>query len=97
VRHVVVMGSRIAGTVSINGECITPGDAVLADDDGVLVVPRSEVSRAVSAALARTERETAARVAFRRGELGLDRYGLRAVLSRLGVEYLDHGAYLDAQ
>jgi 4-hydroxy-4-methyl-2-oxoglutarate aldolase len=83
--------------VSINGQLIAPGDAVLADDDGVLVVPQSEMSRAMSAALVRAERETAARDAFRLGQLGLDRYGLRAVLSQLGVEYLDYGAYLDAQ
>jgi 4-hydroxy-4-methyl-2-oxoglutarate aldolase len=76
--------------VSISGQLIAPGDAVLADDDGVLVVGRSDVGRAMSAAGARTERESTARAAFRQGELGLDRYGLRAVLSQLGVEYLDH-------
>jgi 4-hydroxy-4-methyl-2-oxoglutarate aldolase len=83
--------------VSINGQRIAPGDAILADDDGVLVVPRSGVAQATSAARARTEKETAARAAFRGGELGLDRYGLRAVLAQQGVEYLDYQAYLDAQ
>jgi 4-hydroxy-4-methyl-2-oxoglutarate aldolase len=79
--------------VSINGQRIQPGDAVVADDDGVVVVPRSGVRNALAAARERTERENATRAAFRRGELGLDRYGLRAELSRLGVEYLDHGSY----
>jgi 4-hydroxy-4-methyl-2-oxoglutarate aldolase len=76
--------------VSINGQHIAPGDAVLADDDGVVIVARSDVGRAITAARARAEREEAARAAFRRGELGLDRYGLRAVLSQLGVEYQDY-------
>jgi 4-hydroxy-4-methyl-2-oxoglutarate aldolase len=83
--------------VSINGQRIAPGDAVLADDDGALVVPRSDVGWALPAARARVEKESAARAAFRDGELGLDRYGLRAVLSQLGVEYLDYRANLESQ
>ena len=70
-----------------------PGDAILADDDGVVVVPRPAVSAAVAAARARTDKERASRAAFRRGELGLDRYGLRAVLAGLGVEYVDYHSY----
>jgi 4-hydroxy-4-methyl-2-oxoglutarate aldolase len=83
--------------VSINGQRIAPGDAVLADDDGVMVVGRREIGRALAAAQARADKETATRAAFRDGELGLDHYGLRAVLSQLGVEYLDHEAYLETQ
>ena len=79
--------------VSINGQRIAPGDAIVADDDGVLVVPRTGVSTAVAAARERTQKENATRAAFRRGELGLDRYGLRAELSRLGVEYVDYDSY----
>jgi 4-hydroxy-4-methyl-2-oxoglutarate aldolase len=75
--------------IGINGQIIAPGDAVVADDDGAVVVARSDVGRAISAAAARAAREDAARAAFRQGELGLDRYGLRAVLTELGVEYLD--------
>jgi 4-hydroxy-4-methyl-2-oxoglutarate aldolase len=81
--------------VGIGGQRISPGDAVLADDDGVLVVPRADVSQALSAATARAEKEEAARAAFRRGELGLDRYGLRDTLADLGVEYLDYRSYQD--
>ena len=73
-----------------------PGDAILADDDGVVVVPRAAVARTLSAARARAEKESESREAFSRGELGLDRYGLRAVLSGLGVEYVDYQAYLEA-
>ena len=79
--------------VSIGGQQIVPGDAILADDDGVVVVPRPAVSAAVAAARARTDKERASRAAFRRGELGLDRYGLRAVLAGLGVEYVDYHSY----
>jgi len=79
--------------VSINGQRIAPGDGVVADDDGVVVVARAQVGQAASAARARAEKEIAARAAFRDGELSVDRYDLRAVLSQLGVEYLDYQAY----
>ena len=81
--------------VSINGQLIAPGDVVLADDDGAVVVPRARVGAALSAAVARTEKEEATRAAFRAGQLGLDRYGLRAVLAQLGVEYVRYEDYLD--
>jgi len=82
--------------ISINGQRIAPGDAVIADDDGVVVVARAQVGSAVTAARARVEKENAARAAFQRGELGLDRYGLRTVLSERGVEYLDYAAYQES-
>jgi 4-hydroxy-4-methyl-2-oxoglutarate aldolase len=83
--------------ISINGQLICPGDAILADDDGVLAVDRSWIGHALAAAQIRAEKESAARAAFRGGELGLDRYGLRTVLSNLGVEYLTYDAYLESQ
>jgi 4-hydroxy-4-methyl-2-oxoglutarate aldolase len=79
--------------VSIGGQRIAPGDAIVADDDGVVVVPRAAVARTLSAARSRAEKESESREAFSRGELGLDRYGLRAVLSGLGVEYVDYDSY----
>ena len=82
--------------VSIAGQQARPGDAVLADDDGVVVVPRSAVSGALAAAQSRAGKERASRAAFRRGELGLDRYALRSVLSELGVEYVDYHSYQEA-
>jgi 4-hydroxy-4-methyl-2-oxoglutarate aldolase len=83
--------------ISIGGQRIAPGDAVVADDDGVVVVPRAEVAAAIDAARARVANEDAARAAFQAGELGLDRYGLRAVLASQGVEYVAYEAYLDRQ
>jgi len=65
---------------------------VVADDDGVVVVPRLDVPDAVAKSRARVEKEAATRAAFRQGELGLDRYGLRETLKELGVEYV---AYAD--
>jgi 4-hydroxy-4-methyl-2-oxoglutarate aldolase len=80
--------------VSVGGQLIAPGDAVIADDDGVVVVPRSAVTAAVAAARARVDKERGTRAALAAGELGLDRYGLRVVLSEQDVEYLDYEAYL---
>ncbi|WP_103889441.1 4-carboxy-4-hydroxy-2-oxoadipate aldolase/oxaloacetate decarboxylase [Actinacidiphila yanglinensis] len=79
--------------VTIGGQVIRPGDVVLADDDGVLCVGREDAARAVTAARARTEKEEAARAAFRAGELGLDRYGLRDRLADLGIEYISAEEY----
>jgi 4-hydroxy-4-methyl-2-oxoglutarate aldolase len=79
--------------VAINGQRIAPGDAILADDDGVVVVARSQVEQALPAARAREAKEQEARAAFRDGELGLDRYGLRAVLASQGVEYVEYDSY----
>ncbi|WP_028925788.1 4-carboxy-4-hydroxy-2-oxoadipate aldolase/oxaloacetate decarboxylase [Pseudonocardia acaciae] len=74
--------------VVVGGQLVRPGDAVLADDDGVVCVPRERVAEARAAGQARLEKEDATRRAFRAGELGLDRYGLRDTLARLGVEYV---------
>jgi 4-hydroxy-4-methyl-2-oxoglutarate aldolase len=89
-------GGAVNVPISINGQLIAPGDAVLADDDGVMVLPRHGVGAAVTAAASRTETERSARAAFRDGELSLDRNGLRAVLSGQEVEYVDYHAYQEA-
>jgi 4-hydroxy-4-methyl-2-oxoglutarate aldolase len=81
--------------ISINGQLVRPGDAVVADDDGVVVVPRAEAPAALAAARDRAGREDAARESFAAGELSLDRYGLRAVLSGLGVEYVDYESHAE--
>jgi len=82
--------------VTIGGQHVRPGDAIVADDDGVVVVPRAAVHDALAAARARAAKEDESRDAFRLGELGLDRYGLRAVLAGLGVEYVDYRSYQGA-
>jgi 4-hydroxy-4-methyl-2-oxoglutarate aldolase len=80
--------------VVVGGQVVAPGDVVVGDDDGVVVVPRAAASSALAAARARVEREQAAREAFRNGELGLDRYGLRDRLPALGIEYVPHAEYV---
>jgi 4-hydroxy-4-methyl-2-oxoglutarate aldolase len=83
-----------AGAVNVpivlGGQTIHPGDVVLGDDDGVMVVPRADVPRALTAGRARIDKEAASRAAFQQGELGLDRYGLRAQLPDFGIEYLSY-------
>jgi 4-hydroxy-4-methyl-2-oxoglutarate aldolase len=75
--------------ITVGGTAVRPGDVIVADDDGVVCVPREAAADAVRAGRARVEREDAARAAFAAGELGLDRYGLRPLLEKLGVTYVD--------
>ncbi|SHN74659.1 4-carboxy-4-hydroxy-2-oxoadipate aldolase/oxaloacetate decarboxylase [Cryptosporangium aurantiacum] len=77
--------------IAVGGVLVHPGDALVADDDGVVVVPRAEVDAVVEASRARETAEDATRAALAAGELGLDRYRLRPLLERLGVEYVKHG------
>jgi len=71
------------------GAAINPGDVIVADMDGVVVVPRAGAAQVAKAAEARIAKEEQSRVRLRKGELGLDFYGLRARLAELGVEYVD--------
>ena len=98
-RAVSAQGSvkATAGAVNVpvvlGGQLISPGDVVLGDDDGVLVVPRADVPRALTAAQARIDKEAASRAAFQAGELGLDRYGLRDRLGEFGISYVSYDEY----
>jgi 4-hydroxy-4-methyl-2-oxoglutarate aldolase len=74
--------------VSVGGQIITPGDAIIADDDGVVCVPRADIGPALDAARSRMAKEERSREALARGQLGLDLYGLRDKLAALGVEYV---------
>jgi 4-hydroxy-4-methyl-2-oxoglutarate aldolase len=74
--------------ICIAGTAVAPGDAVIADEDGVVVVPRRDAAAVAAAGRLRAQREDEARAAFARGELSLDRYGLRPELERLGVAYV---------
>jgi 4-hydroxy-4-methyl-2-oxoglutarate aldolase len=79
--------------VSIGGEVVRPGDAIVADDDGVLRVARAEVEAALDAGRARFDKEEQTRAVLAAGQLGLDRYALRPLLDRLGVEYVSYEAW----
>jgi 4-hydroxy-4-methyl-2-oxoglutarate aldolase len=82
-----------AGSVNIPVVCagalVNPGDIVVADADGVVVVPRERAASIAKAARERVAKEDQTRERLRTGELGLDFYGLREKLKQLGVEYVD--------
>ena len=71
------------------GANIQPGDVIVGDTDGVVVVRRQDAVEVARLSAQRLEKEAVAREKLRNGELGLDFYGLRARLSELGVRYLD--------
>jgi 4-hydroxy-4-methyl-2-oxoglutarate aldolase len=79
--------------VVINAVTVRPGDVIVADDDGVLCVPRRDAAEALAAADARIAKEEADRSAYRGGELSLDRKGLRPLLAELGIEYVTQAEY----
>ncbi|MEJ8571995.1 4-carboxy-4-hydroxy-2-oxoadipate aldolase/oxaloacetate decarboxylase [Microbaculum marinum] len=70
------------------GAAIDPGDAIVADDDGVCVVAREQVPEAVTASRAREAREAETRKRLMAGELGLDIYGFRDRLKAKGLKYV---------
>jgi 4-hydroxy-4-methyl-2-oxoglutarate aldolase len=71
------------------GQRVEPGDVIVADDDGVVVVPRLEAPRVLEACRARDEKEAASRERYRAGELSLDVQRMREELARKGLEYVD--------
>lgn len=94
-RAVSAQGTVKASPGSVNvpivvaGALVRPGDAIIADDDGVVVVPLQESKTVAAAALSREENENGKREEFLAGALSLDLYSLRDTLERLGVEYVD--------
>jgi 4-hydroxy-4-methyl-2-oxoglutarate aldolase len=73
------------------GQLIHPGDLIVADDDGVVVVPRSNAEDVLRKSLTREEKETATRARLKAGELGLDIYGMRDKLKQKGLVYRAQG------
>lgn len=80
------LGSVNVGVVCA-GTHVEAGDVIVADDDGVVVVKRGVAHEVAAASEARVRKEEATRERLRRGELGLDIYGLRAKVNELGLEY----------
>jgi len=73
------------------GQLVHPGDLVVADDDGIVVVARASAEDILGKSLAREEKETATRARLRAGELGLDLYEMRDRLRRKGLVYRRQG------
>jgi 4-hydroxy-4-methyl-2-oxoglutarate aldolase len=71
------------------GMLVNPGDVVIGDDDGVVVVPRARAAEVAAAARAREQKEEANRKRLAAGELGLDLYGMRDALAKAGLKYMD--------
>ena len=82
-----------AGSVNIPVVCagalVNPGDVMIGDNDGVVVVPREIAEAVAKLGEARLAKEEKTRERLRNGELGVEFYGLRAKLKELGVEYVD--------
>src|SRR5438067_13362136 len=71
------------------GALVRPGDVIVGDADGVVIVPRASAADVALLGADRVAQEQKTRERLRRGELGLDFYGFRARLAELGVRYVD--------
>jgi len=82
-----------AGSVNIDVVCagaiVRPGDVIIGDQDGVVVVRRETAEEVARLAQERVVKEKRSRERLQAGELGVDFYGLRAKLKELGVHYID--------
>jgi 4-hydroxy-4-methyl-2-oxoglutarate aldolase len=74
------------------GQTIKPGDIIVADDDGVVVVPRRQLANVIEKSAEREAKEAAVRRRYANGELGLDVNDMRSRLAEKGLEYKDYDA-----
>ncbi|MCR2800286.1 MULTISPECIES: 4-carboxy-4-hydroxy-2-oxoadipate aldolase/oxaloacetate decarboxylase [unclassified Microbacterium] len=92
--HVSAEGTvkQAAGSVNVpvmlGSAHVHPGDIVVADDDGVTIVPRDRAAATLTAARERADREKANRARYRDGEISMDINRLRSVLDQAGVRYV---------
>ncbi len=76
------------------GAHVNPGDAIVADDDGVVVVPFADIEKVAALSRQRTEKEDRSRIRYTAGELALDVAGMRPALEAAGLVYVDSAADL---
>ena len=71
------------------GALVHPGDVIVADDDGVCVVPRQSLATTLRSSVDREAKEAKVRARLQAGELGLDIYAMREKLAQRGLRYID--------
>jgi 4-hydroxy-4-methyl-2-oxoglutarate aldolase len=88
---------EVAGSVNVpvvlDDVEVHPGDIVVADDDGVTIVPLARAAEALEASQARVARETANREKYRAGEISMDVNSLRPVIAELGIRSMPQREY----
>jgi 4-hydroxy-4-methyl-2-oxoglutarate aldolase len=95
-RYISAFGTvkETLGSVNVpvvcGGQLIHPGDVVIADDDGVVVVPRQHSTEVLAASAAREEKEAGSRARYQKGELSLDVSAMREKLAAKGLRYVDY-------
>jgi 4-hydroxy-4-methyl-2-oxoglutarate aldolase len=96
-KGITALGTAKAGLgyvntpVSFGGVVVYPGDAVVADNDGVVIVQREDVDQTLAAARKRADHETEVRAKYETGVLSLDTGTIRETLRKGAVVYADHG------
>ena len=94
-RAISARGTVKASLGSVNvpvvcaGVAVRPGDIVVADDDGVVIVPRLDAAKVAKAGEEREKKEATNRARLQKGELSLDIYDMRKALADKGLKYVD--------
>ena len=94
-RAVSAKGTVKATVGSVNvpivcaGQAIKPGDVIVADDDGVVVVDRKQATEVARLGVEREKKEAGSRARLQKGDLGLDIYDMRKALADKGLKYVD--------